>query len=108
MSGFTVTKVNYAALEGAISKFNTCKAELADAYQKMATEAMSLGNTWKSPASQTFMSRMSELVANIRTSDGTVEQAVQGLQVALDTFREAEATASSLLSSMEDVSPFGG
>jgi len=54
------------------------------------------------------MSRMSELVANIRTSDGTVEQAVQGLQVALDTFREAEATASSLLSSMEDVSPFGG
>ena len=106
MVGFTITKVNYAAIESGISKFNTCKAEAADAYQKMATEAMALCNSWKSPASQAFSSRMSELIANIRTSDATIQQAVQGLQTALDTFREAESTAQSLLSSIEDVSPF--
>lgn len=108
MAGFTVTKVNYAALESGISKFNTCKAELADAYMKMSTEAMALCNTWKSPASQAFMNRMSELIANIKTSDATIEQAVQGLQTALETFREAENMTTSLLSNMAEVSPFSG
>lgn len=108
MAGFQVTKVNYAALETAISNFKARKAELADAYEKMATESMALGSTWKSPASQAFMDRMSDLIANLKTSDGTVEQAVQGLQTALDTYREAEETAQGLLNAMADVSPFAG
>ncbi len=87
-------KVTYQELMQAVNKFNTCKAELAAAYSQMATEAMTLNNYWDGPASQAFFDRFSQLVENIRTSDGTIDQAVKGLQEAAAIYAEVEKTIS--------------
>lgn len=83
-------KVTTAELRQAIARFNNCKAEMAAAYGQMSTEAMVLNGSWDGEASQAFMKQFGELVANIRTSDATIEQAVRGLEIAAQAYEEAE------------------
>lgn len=109
MPAYDFIKADIPALQNAISKFRTCKDQLATAYGQMATEAMSLDATWNGEANAAFMDRFAELTANIRTSDATIDQAVTGLQTAVDEYTEAENLASSMLDGMtEATSPFGG
>lgn len=108
MAGIDRINVSIDELNAAISKFNSCKQEMAAAYGQMATEVLSLGSTWNGAASEAFINRFGELTTNIKTSDATIEQAVQGLQVAVDEYTRAEEEASNLLNSMTDASPFAG
>ncbi|MGN0996882.1 MAG: WXG100 family type VII secretion target [Candidatus Ventricola sp.] len=101
-------KVTTSELRQAISKFNSCKNEMANAYQQMATEAMSLNSTWDGEASNAFMEQFSELITNIRTSDQTIEQAVKGLEAAAGFYEEAEEELTSHGSGMTEAPPFSG
>lgn len=101
-------KVTTAELRQAIAKFNTCKAEMAAAYGQMSTEAMVLNGSWDGEASQAFMDRFSELVANIRTSDATIEQAVKGLETAAQAYEEAEEANVSSGDGMAEAPSFKG
>ena len=85
-------KVTSSELRQAIAKFNTCKSEMQNAYSQMAMEVMALNSSWDGEASQAFMEQFSELIANIRTSDATIEQAVKGLEVAANVYEEVEET----------------
>lgn len=108
MAGIDRINVSIDELNAAITKFNNCKQEMSAAYGQMATEVLALGSTWNGAASEAFINRFGELTTNIRTSDATIEQAVQGLQTAVEEYTKAEQEASQLLGSMTDASPFAG
>lgn len=101
-------KVNTDELRAAMDKFNTCKAEMAAAYGQMSTEVMALNATWDGEASTAFMERFSELVVNIRTSDATIEQAVNGLKTAVDIFDNTENDVSTHGQNMTEAPSFAG
>lgn len=101
-------KVEVSELHDAISKFQTCKDQLATAYGQMSTEVMALNNTWNGPASDAFVERFGELVANIRTSDATIEQAIAGLKEAADIYEEVEIAQESTWTGATEASPFNG
>ncbi|MBP3522977.1 MAG: WXG100 family type VII secretion target [Clostridia bacterium] len=101
-------KVTTDELRQAISKFNTCKDEMAQAYAQMSTEAMTLNSSWDGEASQAFMEQFSELITNIRTSDATIEQAVKGLEAAAGFFEAAEEDISSMGEGMTEAPAFNG
>lgn len=100
-------KVSIEEMEATINKFETCKAEMAAAYGQMSAEVLSLNSTWNGEASQAFVDRFSELTANLKTSDATVDQAVNGLKAAIEIYSETEADNAEGFSSMTDASPFG-
>ena len=83
-------KVKTEELRAAITKFNTCKDEMAQAYSQMSTEVLALNSSWDGEANQAFTDRFSELINNIRTSDATIEQAVKGLETAATAYENAE------------------
>lgn len=99
-------KVSTDELKQAISKFNTCKQEMAQAYSQMAMEAMSLNSSWDGEANRAFMDQFSEMITNIRTSDATIEQAVKGLEAAAGFYGDAENKNTSQGESMTEASPF--
>lgn len=84
-------KVTSDELRRTMNKFNTCKEEMAQAYKQMSVEAKALSSTWEGEASQAFMNRFDELIANISTSDATIEQAVAGLEAAAQAYEKAES-----------------
>lgn len=99
-------KVDTSELRQAIRKFNICKEEMAQAYAQMSAEVMALNSSWDGEASQAFMEQFSELVANIRTSDATIEQAVKGLEVAVQAYDDAESDNSKIAESVPEAPPF--
>lgn len=99
-------KVTTDELRQAISKFNTCRQEMTQAYSQMAMEAMSLNSSWNGEASRTFMDQFSEMINNIRTSEPTIEQAVKGLEVAAREYRIAEGENITDGNNMKEGSPF--
>lgn len=109
MATYTV-KVDTAELRDAMTKFRNCQSEMASAYGAMATEVMSLYNNWQSSsASGEFYSKFSELQTNLKTSEGTVEQAVTGLAKAAEIYDELEEKNSQILSELGEISEnFGG
>jgi len=101
-------KVTSDELRQAIAKFNTCKEEMAQAYGQMSTEVMTLNSYWDGEASQAFIDQFSEMIANIRTSDATIEQAVKGLETAAQAYEAAEESNVSIGDSMTEAPNFAG
>ncbi len=100
--------VNVEELRTAIAQFERCKSELANAYGAMASEVLSLSSSWKSPASQAFVAQFADLQNNIKTSDGTIEQAVNGLKTAAEVYEEVLDETGAMFENMTDASPFQG
>lgn len=99
-------KVTSDELRQAIAKFNMCKEEMAQAYGQMSTEVMVLNGSWDGEASQAFMDRFTELVTNIRTSDETIEQAVESLEKAAQAYELAEEQNTAIGEGVPDAPPF--
>ena len=108
MASIDRINVSIEELQNTITKFNSCKDQLAAAYGQMAAEVMAVNSSWNGTASEAFMERFGELTANIKTSDATIDQAVKGLQVAVEEYSKAEETASSMRGNMTDANPFVG
>lgn len=100
--------VDVEVIRETISKFNQCKSELQNAYQQMATEVMALNSSWNGEASEAFIEKFGQLTANIKTSDGTIAQAVKGLQVAADVYTELENESTTAWDSATEANPFQG
>ena len=94
----------------AIAKFQTCKDQFAAAYNQMSTEILALNSTWNGPASEAAVEQFSQLIANLRTSDATVEQAVTGLKKAAEIYRNTHNAVVEWWDGIAEVSasPFGG
>lgn len=101
-------KVSSDELRQAVARFNTCKAEIMQAYAAMATDAMTLNTSWDGEASQAFFDRCSQLIANIRTSDATIEQAVEGLEKAAGIYEAVENENLNLGEGMTQAPEFSG
>ena len=69
---------------------------------------MALNASWNGQASEAFIEKFGQLTANIKTSDGTIAQAVKGLQVAADVYEELENESTSVWDSAPEASPFQG
>lgn len=101
-------KVDVEKLRETIGKFQNCKDQLATAYNQMSTEVMALNSSWNGPASEAFVEKFSELVANIRTSDPTIEQAVAGLKEAAEIYDEVESDVTGSWDGAAEASAFQG
>ena len=101
-------KVSVEELESTISKFQSAKEQLTTAYGQMAAEVMALNSSWNGVASEAFVNRFSELTANIKTSDATMEQSIQGLKTAAQIYEEVTSEVSNVWSGATDASPFNG
>ena len=101
-------KVKTDELRTAITKFETCKDELQQAYGRMASEVMALNSSWDGEASVAFMDRFSELINNIKTSDATIDQAVAGLKTAAEIYEEEENELATHGDSMTEAPSFKG
>jgi len=99
-------KVTSDKLRQAMNRFNTCKEEMAQAYRQMSSEVKALSSTWEGEASQAFMSRFDELIANISTSDATIDQAVAGLEAAAQAYENAESGNVKIGQNMRKASTF--
>ncbi len=100
-------KVKSDALEQTIRKFNACKDALADAYRQMKNAVNQVDASWQGDASQKFIAKFNEIYANLQTSDATVQQAVDGLQIALDQYTEVENMVIDLFGQVEEAAnPF--
>lgn len=87
--------VDVEKLQETVTKFQSCKDQLAAAYGRMSVEVLAVNSTWNGIASSAFIERFSELAANLRTSDPTVEQAIAGLKKAAGIYKQVEEGVSS-------------
>ncbi|MBR5546628.1 MAG: WXG100 family type VII secretion target [Clostridia bacterium] len=101
-------KVSQEELQNTISQFQSAKEQLTTAYGQMAAEVMALNSSWNGAASEAFVNRFSELTANIKTSDATMEQAITGLKTAAEIYEEVTEAVSGMWSGASDASPFNG
>ncbi|MBR6668673.1 MAG: WXG100 family type VII secretion target [Clostridia bacterium] len=101
-------KVSVEEMQETIGKFTNAKDQLAAAYGQMAAEVMALNSSWNGQASEAFVNRFSELTANIKTSDATMEQAITGLKTAAEIYEEVTADVSGMWSGAAEANPFNG
>lgn len=107
MSEVKIT-VDVEKLRETVTKFQSCKEQLATAYGQMSTEVLAVNSTWNGAASDAFVDRFSELAANIRTSDATIEQAIVGLKNAAAIYEQVAGEVSSDWSGASESSGFQG
>ncbi len=99
--------VTEEAFQTALSQFTNCKDKLTIAYLQEISAVFTLDSSWNGDASETFKARFLELQEKLKTSDQTMEKAINDLQAALNIYSETESEASSLLESMTDTTdPF--
>lgn len=107
MSEYTI-KVSKEQMEETINQFKSAKEQLSSAYGQMAAEVMALNSSWNGEASEAFVNRFSDLTANIKTSDATMEQAITGLKTAAEIYEDVTDEISNMWGSATDASPFNG
>ena len=107
MPGMDRIKVSEDALRNTVNKYNTCKNQFAAAYGQMAAEVLSLNASWNGTASDAYVNTFSELIVNIRTGDASLDEAITGLQKAIDEYVGANNIIVGMLQGMTEASsPF--
>ncbi len=95
------------AFMAAMSKFENCKNALQNAYLTMQSAVFTLDSTWNGDASEAFKSQFLKLSNNLKTSDGTIETAVNDIKMVVAGHEEVEAAVQALFDGLEDTTnPF--
>ena len=101
-------RVSGAEVESAIAKFNSCKEQMAAATGQMAVAMASVNSSWDGAASEAYVNQFSEVISNLATNDGQMEQLVKALQDYLQIHDQNEGGVSGMMSGLSEATPFNG
>lgn len=95
------------ALATAEAKFEECKNRVQTAYLQMTSAVFTLDTTWNGEASEAFKNQYNDLQNNLKSSDTTLEKAINDLKQAKVIYNDVETQLQAVLAAMEDTTdPF--
>ena len=101
MAGDYKISVSYQSIESAIQNFKSNKNKLQSAIDNMRKAMSTVDSNWNGTASAHYVNTFFSIYNNLMTSNETMDQSIAGLQTAVEEYRGAESTITSMFDSVE-------
>lgn len=102
-----IIRVSTEEIREAVSRYETCKAQLQTAYLQMSNAVRVVDGSWNGDASEAFKARFNEMYKNLEQTEAKVQDAVDELKSAADIYNEVETSIKSQVDSLDvGTSPF--
>ena len=92
--------VSVSEMEATISKYESARSILHDAYSKLDSAKDHLDNCYKGPAYLALSAKYAGIYMNVRTADRAIDESVNGLRNTINEMKEAEGANVSGASSL--------
>ena len=93
--------VSTAEMSATISKYETARGTLQDAFGKLQAAREHLDSCYKGPAYMALCAKWADIYLNVKTAERAIDDSVNGLRKTITEMDQAESNVSSTATSLE-------